>query len=179
MALPVPEPVLRFAFAFGVGLLVGLQREWSDSKLAGVRTFPLIALFGAVAALLAATFGGTLVAVGVAAVAGLAALGNWMKLSTGQPSPGLTTEVSMLLTFGLGAYSMVGELVHVAVIGGATVVLLQSKDPLHRAIDRLGERDFRAIVQFVLISLVMLPVIPDRTFGPFAVLNLREVWWMV
>jgi uncharacterized membrane protein (DUF4010 family) len=50
-------------------------------------------------------------------------------------------------------------------------VLLQWKQPLHEFAAHLGEPDIKAIMQFVLITLVVLPVLPNRTFGPFAVLN--------
>lgn len=175
----IPPLLTRFALALGIGLLIGMQREWADSKLAGVRTFALIALFGALSAALAADFGNALVACGLLAVAGFAALGNWMKLAAGQASPGLTTELAMLLTFGLGVWVVQKEPVVAVVVAAATTLLLQLKKTLHDALDRLGEDDVRAIMQFVLISLVVLPVLPDHRFGPYDVLGVREIWWMV
>jgi uncharacterized membrane protein (DUF4010 family) len=64
-------------------------------------------------------------------------------------------------------------------LGGAVAVLLQFKEELHRFAGRLGEGDLKAIMQFVLIALVILPVLPDRSFGPYDVLNPAQIWWMV
>ena len=169
----------RLGLALGAGALVGLQRELADKRLGGIRTFPLIALLGAVAAVLGETFGGWIVAAGLIAVAALTVVGNWIKLAHGPPDPGLTTEVAMVLVYVLGAAMTTIDPVAVLVVTGAVAVLLQLKAPLHRMVDRLGDADARAIMQFVLISLVILPLLPNRTFGPYQVLNPREIWWMV
>lgn len=171
----------RLALAFGLGLLVGLQREWADTRVAGIRTFPLITLVGALTAVVADAYGdnGWILASGLLGITALAAFGNWLRVHTGAEDAGLTTEITMLLMFLVGALVVVGEPVHAVILAGAVAVLLQAKRPLHDAVDALGERDFHAITQFVLISLVILPLLPDRDFGPYAVLNPREVWWMV
>jgi uncharacterized membrane protein (DUF4010 family) len=106
-------------------------------------------------------------------------IGNVVKLKAGSPDPGLTTEVAILLMFAVGAYIVIGfEEVAIA-IGGGVAVLLHFKGQLHGLTKRLGADDLKAIMQFVLISLVILPVLPDRTFGPYDVLNPRSIWWMV
>src|SRR6185503_274567 len=64
-------------------------------------------------------------------------------------------------------------------LGGSIAVLLYSKPVLHGAVRRLGETDMRVMMQFVLITLVILPALPNETYGPFNVLNPREIWWMV
>ncbi len=127
---------------------------------------------------------------GLLAVAALAVLGNVLKArlalekgDKGQPAqpadPGLTTEMAMLLMFTVGAYAMVGDAIICLVVTGGVAVLLQLKEKLHSAIASIGKDDFWAITQFVLISLVILPIVPNRTFGPYDVINPREVWWMV
>jgi uncharacterized membrane protein (DUF4010 family) len=79
----------------------------------------------------------------------------------------------------IGALVVVGPR-EVAIVGGATTaVLLHLREELHTWVDRLSDRDVRAIMQFVLISLVILPILPDETLGPYAVVNPRQVWWMV
>lgn len=177
--MPLAEILSKLALALGLGLLVGLQREFADKRLGGIRTFPLIALLGAIAALLAREFDGWVLAAGFLAITAVVAIGNWVKLSAGPTSPGVTTEMSMLLVYALGALTVVAEAPVVLVVAGAVAVLLQLKAPLHGAVERLGDEDVRAIMQFVLISLVILPVLPDRTYGPYDVLNPREIWWMV
>ena len=64
------------------------------------------------------------------------------------------------------------------VLGGTIAVLLHFKAELHGLVARLGDGDLRAIMQFVLLALVVLPVLPDATFGPYAVFNPREMWLM-
>jgi uncharacterized membrane protein (DUF4010 family) len=165
--------------ALGLGLLVGLQRESVASRLAGVRTFPLITILGTVCALLAGSFGGWIIALGLLALAGLIFTGKMIEFKDREPDPGLTTEIAMLLMFGVGAYLVTGYKEVAIALGGGVAVLLHLKGQLHGLVARLGENDLKAIMQFTLISLVILPVLPDRTYGPYAVLNPRQVWWMV
>ena len=94
--------------ALGLGLLVGLQRERAASRLAGMRTFPLVTLLGALCSMLAQSFGGWILAAGFVALAALIVLGNLLEMREGAADPGLTTEVALLLMFGVGAYLMVG-----------------------------------------------------------------------
>lgn len=178
-ALADPSLLIRFALAFGLGLLIGLQREWSSTRMAGIRTFPIVALVGAVAASLVGPAGGWVLAMGLVAMTAVTILGNWLKLKQGVAEPGLTTEVTILLAYLLGAMVVLGDPVHAVVLTGAVAVLLQLKGPLHAAVGRLGDHDVKAITQFVLISLVILPLLPSRDFGPYSVLNPREIWWMV
>jgi uncharacterized membrane protein (DUF4010 family) len=176
------ELLTRFALALGLGLLVGLQRQRVESHIAGIRTFSLITLFGAVCATLAQPFGAAALVGGLVAVTALAVMGNVLALRQAQDGhydAGLTTEVAMVLMFAIGAYTMTGDAMLCLMLAGGVAVLLQLKDPLHKAIASLGDRDFWAIIQFILISAVILPIVPDRTIGPYDVVNPRDVWWMV
>ncbi|HTG33186.1 MAG TPA: MgtC/SapB family protein [Thermoanaerobaculia bacterium] len=175
----LPAPFLQLAVALGLGLLVGLQRERMDSAIAGIRTFALITLFGAVAGQLGQVFGGWVVAVGLLASAGLVTAGNLSRLPEGKAEPGQTTEFAALLMYGIGAWVVVGSMTQAVVLGGVVAVLLQLREPLHQFAGRMGEPDIKAIMQLVLIALVILPLLPDRTFGPYGVLNPYQVWWMV
>lgn len=167
------------AIALGLGLLIGLQRERAGGEIAGIRTFPLIAMAGTVSATLAADWGGWLVIVGLAAVAGTLAVGNAFRMRTGNLDPGTTTEIAALVTFLVGAALPLGYVTEAIVVGGTTAVLLQFKTPLHRLADRIGPEEARAIFRLVLVAAVVFPVLPDRTFGPYGVLNPREIWLMV
>jgi len=169
----------QLGIALGLGLLVGLQREHAESQLAGLRTFPLVTILGTVTAMLAQAFGGWIIASGLIALSALIVIGNVARLNTEAASPGLTTEAAMLLMFGVGAYLVMGHMEVAIAIGGGTAVLLQFKGQLHGIAGRLGDDDLKAIMQFALISLVILPVLPNRTYGPYEVLNPRQVWWMV
>jgi uncharacterized membrane protein (DUF4010 family) len=169
----------QLAVSFGLGLLLGLQRERAESSIGGIRTFPLIAIFGTVCALLGKTFGGWIVAAGLLALAAIVIYSNFAKIKSGDIDPGMTTEVAALLLYGLGAYVVIGSMVVTVVVGGAMAVLLQFKKPLHALAGAIGERDMRAIMQFVLLSLVILPVLPHQDFGPYGVWNPFQIWLMV
>jgi len=169
----------QLAVSFGLGLLLGLQRERTESSIGGIRTFPLIALFGTICALLGKTFGGWLVAAGLLALVAIVVYSNFAKIKSGDIDPGMTTEVAALLLYGLGAYVVIGSMIVAVVVGGAMAVLLHFKKPLHALAGAIGERDMRAIMQFVLLSLVILPVLPHQDFGPYGVWNPFQIWLMV
>jgi len=177
--MAVDEVVRILAIALGLGLLVGLERERSESPLAGFRTFPLVTVLGSVCALLALDFGGWVVAAGLVGVAAATVVGNLGRYRSGDIDPGQTTEMALLLMFVLGAYLVVGEARVAVALGGAVMVLLYMKERLHGLAQRIGERDFQAIARFILLSLVILPVLPNRAFGPYSVLNPFEIWLMV
>lgn len=174
-----PELFRTLAISLGLGLLVGLQRQHEKSELAGIRTFPLITLFGTVSALLAGEFGGWVAAAGLLSVAGIVIVGNVIKTKQPPFSPGLTTEAAALLMFAVGAYLVTGATTAAIAIGATTAVLLHLKATLHHFVARIGEKDLKAIMQFVVISLVILPVLPDETYGPYQVLNPHNIWLMV
>jgi len=165
--------------ALGIGLLIGMQRERAHSRRAGARTFPLIALLGGVCALLAETFGVWVVVAGFAGVIAAIVVSNVNTMKEPDHDVGTTTEFAMLVTYALGALAVVGMHEVALAVGGVVLVLLHVKEPLHALVGRLGEKDVKAIVQFALISLVVLPVLPDRTFGPFDVLNPHKIWIVV
>ena len=106
-------------------------------------------------------------------------MGNVLKSQKGKIDVGQTTEVAGLLMFALGFYLVEGNLTVSVIIGGLTAVLLQLKGTLADLVKRLSQKDIKAIMQFVAITLVVLPVLPNQNFGPYQVLNLREIWLMV
>jgi len=166
-----------------LGLLVGLQREHAASTLAGMRTFPLITVLGTVSAALAGQFhfGGLIVAAGLMGVVAVLVLTYLQKIRLPDPDPGNTTNVAMLLMFAVGALLVVAPMEVAVAVGGGVAVLLQFKPELHGIARKLGDEDLKAIMQFVLITCIVLPVLPNRFYGPpnLEVFNPRETWWMV
>ncbi len=175
----LPGPFLDLGLALVLGLLVGAQRQLQQHLLAGVRTFALITLLGAVCALLTPVAGGWIIAAGLLALAVTLLIGNLLAIRQGSTHPGITTEVSALVMFAVGALVVSGHREIGAAIGVTVAVLLQAKRFLHAATDRLGEKDVRAIITFALLTFVILPLAPDRDFGPFGVLNPHNIWLMV
>lgn len=170
---------LILGLSLTLGMLVGIQREHVNSQVAGIRTFPLITLTGTLCALLAQELGGWLVAAGIISVAALLVITNWQRTKVRQRVGGLTTEMSIILMFLIGAYLVYGSQLLAVVLTGVIVVLLHFKPALHGFVDKIGEKDLKAVMQFVLITLVILPVLPNENFGPYGVINPREIWWMV
>ena len=162
-----------------LGLLVGIQRQHADAPLGGVRTFALITVFWALCAILADSHGGWVVAAGLLAVVAIAVVGKMASDSRSDARAGLTTAAAMLLMFAVGAYIPNGNWSVAIAVGGAVAILLQMKIEIHGLIARLSDTDIKAIMQFVLISFIILPVLPNRTFGWYDVLNPHEAWLMV
>ncbi|MEO6002667.1 MAG: MgtC/SapB family protein [Opitutus sp.] len=169
----------RLGITLGLGLLVGLQRQRTDARLAGIRTFPLVALLGAVCGLLAQTFGAWVLLGGIVSLALVIAGANLPLLRAAEDSPGVTTEAALLVIFMVAAYLMVGSVAVAIALCGAVAVLLHLKPQMHSLAAKIGDRDFTAIMQFTLISLVILPVLPDQPYGPYHVLNPFRIWLMV
>ena len=168
----------QLSISFVLGLLVGLQRQHAESAIAGVRTFPLITVMGTLAAVLDRQHeaSGWVLAAAFLGLALLVAVANYRMR---RANPGLTTEVTALVMFAVGAYLAAGSRIVAIAVGAAVAVLLQFKGELHGLVRKLGDQDLRAIMTFVLITCVILPVLPNRTYGPFEVLNPFEVWLMV
>lgn len=174
----------QLAISLALGLLVGLQRQHSESILAGVRTFPLVALLGTLCSSLdrQLTAHGWLIAAALIGLSTVVVVTNLRRSVANTTEPGLTTEIALLLMFAVGAYVVVGDRIVAIAVGAAVAVLLQFKPELHGLAARLGDEDLRAIMTFVLISCIVLPVLPDRTYDlptPLNVLNPFQTWLMV
>jgi uncharacterized membrane protein (DUF4010 family) len=192
------EPLVLFrqlGISLLLGLLVGLQRERTGSEMAGFRTFPLITVLGTLAAVLSKALGDPwILAAGFLGIIGLIVIGNLPKIVQKQPDLGVTTEVAMLVMYAVGAFVVVGPWIIAAAVTGSVAILLQFKPQMHGFAAKIGEQDFRAILQFVLITFIILPVLPNKSYDPLkwlaplfpgkefadlAVLNPHQVWLMV
>jgi uncharacterized membrane protein (DUF4010 family) len=178
------EVFLRLAIAFAIGLLVGLERGWhgrearEGERVAGLRTFGLIGLFGGTALLLARELGQSMAAVGFLALAAIMLVAYRVKVKQGQDI-GITSIVAALLTFVLGALAVAGYESVAAACAVIVTLLLNYKSQLHRMIDALRAEELRAGLQLLLISVVALPLLPNRGYGPWQALNPYVTWWMV
>ncbi|MFG0335933.1 MAG: MgtC/SapB family protein [Maioricimonas sp. JB049] len=170
--------ILQFAVSLGLGLLVGFQREWSAPHVAGIRTFAFVTMFGTVAAHLAAQVDGWFVTGGLLVVGSMLVIGAFMQVDEGD-EPGLTTHVAALLMYSAGAMIVYFPLEMPVLVAGSVAVLLHWKGPLHTFVGRMSPRDFRAVMQLVLLALVILPVLPDRAFDHYGVLNPYRIWLVV
>ncbi|MEI7767635.1 MAG: DUF4010 domain-containing protein, partial [Phycisphaerae bacterium] len=171
---------LRLALAAGLGLLVGLQRERASKGLAGIRTYPIITILGFLLAVLTPAGGYPwLLAAALLAVAGLVSMLRFLKSQGGVMETGIVTEVSALVMLALGYYLLHGHMEVALVIAGGMAVLMQYREPLHQLADKMGENDIKAIMQFVVVALVILPILPNEKLGPYHVFNPFEIWLVV
>lgn len=169
---------LRLGVALGIGLLIGAERERRKGEgprrsPAGIRTFAITAVLGAVSLELG---GAILLAVMVAALASLAVLAY---LRTYQQDPGMTTEASLLLTLLLGALAM-REPALASAVAVVVAILLAARTRLHRFVRSvLTERELHDALIFAAAVVVVLPLMPNRYLGPFAAVNPRTIWRIV
>ncbi|HLP99112.1 MAG TPA: MgtC/SapB family protein [Sideroxyarcus sp.] len=175
------EALPQFLTSLAIGLLIGLERERNPSAKAGLRTFALVAVFGTMMAMLSSKFASPwLVITGLVAVAGtiIAAYLN-DPADEDDADPGTTTVVALLLCYGLGAmiWSGLASLAVMLAIGITT--LLYFKPELRGFTQRLTRRDLVAVLQFAVLTFIVLPILPDQSYGPYDAFNPHQAWLMV
>lgn len=173
------QNLYSLVLALGLGLLVGLQRERAEHPVAGIRTFPLITILGVLSTLFRDQTGVWLPVAGLVSVALLLFQANLVRAHEDGADPGLTTEFAALVMFLVGAALPMGYEAEAIVISGVVAMLLQAKETLHRFSRTLGDDEVHAGTRLVLVALVILPVLPNREYGPYGVLNPFEIWLMV
>jgi uncharacterized membrane protein (DUF4010 family) len=172
--------VTSFALSAAIGLLVGLERERKPTAKAGVRTFTLIAVLGSLAALLAdATGSAWALAAGVLCVTGALVAAYLHDRESVRDDSGTTTVIAAVVVFFLGAVNYYGYSTLAVSLGVGMTVLLYFKAELEGFSHRLTGQDVRSMLQFAVLTAVILPLVPDRSFGPYGVLNPFQIWLMV
>ena len=167
-----------FSLSLGIGLLMGLERERNPAARAGLRTFGLVALLGTVAALLGEKTGSPwLLAVGLLLV-GVMTIAAYVTHPDPQ-DPGTTTVVAVLLCFVYGAMVWYGFRTYAVMLAIVTTMLLYFKAELRLFSQKLTRKDLISILQFGVLSLVILPILPNADMGPYDALNPAQIWWMV
>lgn len=168
--------IMGLATAAGIGLLIGLVRERANAEhpmqTAGLRTHALAALIGAIGVWL-----GT--AVLVALLAGLALMTALGYRRSSESDPGLTGEVTLLLTPLLGALAMQAPPL-AAGLGVAIALLLQAKTRLHHfSRVLLSEQELHDGLVLLASALVVLPLLPSSAVDPWGVLRPDAIWRLV
>ncbi len=170
--------------ALALGLLIGLERGWKEreakegQRVAGLRTFGLIGLLGGVWGLLALELGELLLGVAFATLA-LIMVGAYVITTRHDEDIGITGIIAALLTFAFGALATLGYITIATAAAVVTTILLGLKPVLHHWLSRLQRSELDAAFKLLLISLVVLPVLPDQGYGPWEVFNPYKIWLMV
>ncbi|MDZ7586081.1 MAG: MgtC/SapB family protein [Thiobacillus sp.] len=170
----------RYVVALAIGLLMGLERERNPAAKAGLRTFALTALFGVLTTHLATELGAPwLVAVGLLLVGGMMIAAYLHAPQTANGDPGTTTVAALLLCYGLGVLVWHDEIQLAVMLGIAATMLLYFKPELRGLSEHLSRRDLLSVLQFAVLALIILPLLPNRDYGPYGAINPHQVWWMV
>lgn len=175
---------LQLLVALAIGLLVGIERGWSERKVdegdrvAGIRTFSIIGLLGGVWALLSETMSDWILAAAFLGVSALIVVAHIFDVKRDR-DVGTTTAFAMMLTFVLAAWAVLGEPVLAMAVTIVVVSLLGFKPVLHRWINVIEEKELYAGIKLLVISVALLPFLPDQGYGPYEALNPYWIWWMV
>ena len=175
------ERLPLYLTALAIGLLIGLERERNPTAKAGLRTCALVALAGAMSAALAETFAApAIIAVGLGAVALMMIAAYYHHHEAFHEwDPGTTTIAAVIGCYLLGAKTLAGFARLAVILGILTTILLYFKAELGGVARKLERRDLVSILQFAVVAFVVLPLLPDRSIGPYAALNPRHIWMMV
>lgn len=176
------------AVALAIGLLIGSERGWHSreqeegSRVAGIRTFTLISVLGGISAVfsqhLLPGYSLLICALVFFCIALLLTVGYLQSAKT-RTDLSITTEVAAMLTFWLGTLPAYGFALLATTLAVILALLLHLKYRLHHWLRILDERELLGTLQFLIVSVVLLPLLPNRGFGPWEAINPYQLWWMV
>ncbi len=174
--------IIRLLVAIGIGGAIGLERQYramnEDSKsFAGIRTFVFLVLLGFVAALFNFLFSPWVYVAFFLGVSILIAVSYWFTASKGDH--GSTTEFSSLLAFVLGSMTLIGMIEISLMITVLILLVLSSKFRIKTIVGMITAGEMYDFIRFVVIALLVFPFLPDSNFGPYDVLNPKEIGWVV
>ncbi len=173
------EALPQFLTSLAIGLLIGLERERNPSAKAGLRTFALVAVFGTLAGLISTKAGSPwLLIAGLLAVAGMIVTA-YINNPGEENDPGTTTVIALLLSYGLGAMIWYGLAKLAVMLAIGITALLYFKPELRGLTQRLTRRDLVAVLQFSVLTFIVLPILPDQDYGPYHAFNPHQAWLMV
>jgi uncharacterized membrane protein (DUF4010 family) len=168
-----------FLISLAIGLLIGLERERNPRAKAGLRTFALTSLLGTLCAMLSQQTGSPwILVVGLGAV-GAYIVGAYLGEHAPDAEPGTTTEAALLVCYALGAMVWHGERELAIMLAIVTTVLLYFKPEMQGVARQLTRRDLVSMLQFAVLTFIVLPILPNQNFGPFQSFNPHQTWLMV
>jgi uncharacterized membrane protein (DUF4010 family) len=178
------EIIIQLLSALAIGLLIGIERGWSGRqemegvRVAGLRTFSLIGLLGGICAMVAEVFGVWFLAVAFLSVSIMIVAGHILEAKE-SGDLGTTTAFTMMLTFALAAWAALGF--YNIALGASVVVvaLLGMKPVLHQWLRNIETEEIYAGIKLLIISVILLPLLPNRGYGPWEALNPYWIWLMV
>ena len=177
---------IEYAIAILLGALVGIEREKHKTEktetiqTAGLRTFILLALLGAVAGWLSRELATPwILAAALLIIGAYVGVGYLVTTRETPQAAGLTTEIAALTVFVLGAMVMLGFSEIAIALGVLTAATLAYKDPLHEFVGKLGWEDVFAGLRLLIATFIALPLLPDRAIDPWGAINPYALWLLV
>lgn len=178
----MPPLMLALIASAALGATIGLIRQWDQQAeepsgdYAGVRTFTLWSVLGCIAAFSSQEYSQPVLAVVLVAIAGQIVFGRTRPATAGA---GSTTLAAAILTVLVGALVFWERHQEAILISGLMAVLIGLKRPIHDWTRAFTETDIRATLQFVAVTGVILPLVPNQAIGPFDGFNPHSTWMMV
>lgn len=168
----------KILFSIGVGFLIGLEREYKAKQtiFAGVRTFPLITLLGMLSSFVYDKYWDGILFVSFIGIVLFVLLNFYMEYSEDK---GITTEVSVLIAFIVGILIYYEQYYNAAFIGIVLMFILAIKKPVEDFAKHLYYEDIISIIKFLMLTVLVYPILPDRYFGPYDFFNPKEIWKVV
>lgn len=179
---------INLVVALAIGLLIGLEREWRKQGdngevggRIGIRTFGIISLSAGLAGILQDKLGPWIAPAALLALTILLVSDRRVdaKGRPVGPAEDMTTLVAALATALLGFLASTGAIELAVAAAVVVVTLLYLKPTLHGAVGKLTENELQATVRFLVISLVILPILPNQNYGPYQAFNPRDTWLLV
>lgn len=173
---------VRMLVTVGIGFVIGLEREHAsfskgEEVFAGLRTFVLVALLGFLSGTLATIFSFWIIIAGFLGLSILVSISYGISANRGQL--GGTTEIAALLVYLLGALTLVGYVEFCLALTVVIVLFLSLKVKFQSLIGRITQSELFAFIQFVIVVLLIFPFLPDRDFGPYQIINPKEIGWVI
>ncbi|MEQ1774868.1 MAG: MgtC/SapB family protein [Burkholderiales bacterium] len=170
---------LQFMTSLAIGLLLGLERQRNPIAKAGLRTCALVALFGTICGLLAQTTANTWIVAAGLLVTGAMIIAAYVGETLPEGESGTTTVIAVMLCYVLGAMVWYGYTQHAVGLAIVATVLLHFKTELHGFSDKLAPGDVSSMLQFAVLTFIVLPLLPNRGYGPYQAFNPYHLWLMV
>ncbi|MBZ6078118.1 MgtC/SapB family protein [Microvirga puerhi] len=176
------DPLLeRLAVALAIGLLIGIERGWKQreeaegERAAGLRTYMLATLLGALCAILSDHLGVVFLSIAFLAFALAFTAFAWLEASV-EGNFSATGVVAALLAFALGSYTILGNMQIAVTIAVTATIVLALKQPLHSWLRRLTWIEIRAALILLAMTFLLLPILPNRPIDPYEAVNPAAIW---
>jgi uncharacterized membrane protein (DUF4010 family) len=174
----------NFLAALALGALIGLEREYARYKsrghdYAGIRTFPLISLFGALSAYLGQTISPWILLISISLIGALIVIAYFAANEHTRKQTGVTSEMAGFLAFFIGMLCFYGEITLAVILTIIITVILYSRSLLHHFAEKIKKQEMADTLKFGVIAFVILPLLPNQGYGPYEIFNPYVIWLMV